>query len=92
MNKLIRPAIAATLTVFLALSCAMIAFSTKPPIPNNPNGAALFVETTATPPVKVDRSVAGSTDGIILMGGVIVLIVLIPIILQRKAWTKEDPS
>ncbi|MDX1379425.1 MAG: hypothetical protein R3307_11290 [Anaerolineales bacterium] len=86
MKNLIRPAILFTLAIFLALSCALIAFSTRPPDTGNPVGAALFVQTTATSQVEEDRSEVGSTDEIIIMGGVIAAIILIPILLQRKAW------
>jgi len=92
MNRLIRPAIIAVLMTFLAFSCAMIAFSTKPSLQQNQPGAALFTQTTSSPPVEEDRSEVGSTDGIILMGGVIVLIVLIPILVQRRSWIPRDES
>ena len=52
-------------------------------------------EATATPTVSTDTIVAaaeavedvGSTDGIMLMAVVIVMIVIIPILLRRKAWS-----
>ena len=91
MKRLVRPAITAALTILIVLSCTVIAFSVKPPIlNNNAVGAALFVQTTPTPTVEEDRSEVGSTDEIVVMGGVIVMIVLIPIILQRKAWTQNE--
>jgi len=34
----------------------------------------------------------GSTDGIIILGGVIVLIVIVPIVLYRKAWMHPSSS
>ena len=92
MNKLIRPAIITVLAIFLALSCTMIAFSTKAPDLGNPTGAALFVQTTPTPPIEEDRSEVGSTDEIVIMGGVIALIVLLPILAQRKSWMRTDQS
>ena len=92
MEKLIRPAIILALTIFLALSCAMIAFSTKPPSLKNATGAALFMQTTPTPPIEADRSEVGSTDEIVVMGGVIAVIVLLPLLLQRKAWMKKDQA
>jgi len=90
MNKLIRPAMIAVLSIFLLVSCAVIAYSTKAPVINNTTGAAFFVQTTPSPPVEEDRSEVGSTDEIVIMGAVIVTIVLIPILLQRKAWAKKD--
>jgi len=92
MKKLIRPAIVIALTVFLALSCAMIAFSTKPPSVNKLTEAAFLIQATPTPPVEEDRSEVGSTDGIIIMGGVIALIVLLPILAQRKSWMRTELS
>ena len=92
MKKLIRPAIIASLIIFLALSCTMIAFSTKAPVINSSIGAAFFVQTTPAPPAEEDKSEVGSTDEIIVMGGVIVTIVLIPILLQRKAWMQKDQA
>lgn len=90
MNKLIRPAIIAVLFIFLLMSCAVVAFSTKAPVINNATGASFFVQTTPTPLIEEDQSEVGSTDEIIFMGAVIVTIVLIPILLQRKAWAKQD--
>jgi len=90
MNKLVRPAIIFALTIFLALSCAIIAFSTKPPTLTNETGATLFMQATPTPPIEEDNSEVGSTDEIVVMGGVIAVIVLLPLILQRKAWAQKD--
>ena len=55
----------------------------------------LAQEATTTPTVPTDRVIAtvearnevGSTDGIMLMAVVIVLIVIIPILIGRKAWS-----
>ena len=52
-------------------------------------------DVTATPTSQIGTIVAeadaredvGSTDGIMIMAVVIVLIVIIPILLQRKAWS-----
>jgi hypothetical protein len=41
-----------------------------------------------TPTVTGDVSRIGSTDGIVLMGIVIVLIIIMPIWLRRKTWAK----
>jgi len=46
-------------------------------------GAARVLQTTLTPPAQ-EVSEIGSTDGIVLMGILIVLIIVIPVILQRK--------
>jgi hypothetical protein len=57
--------------------------------------ASFAQEGTATPTALTDklnaraeaRDEAGSTDGIMLMAIVIVMIVIIPILIRRKAWT-----
>lgn len=54
---------------------------------NNPTGAALIFQTTATPQAE-DESEVGSTDGIVVLGGVIALIVIIPIFLRRNEWMR----
>ncbi len=41
--------------------------------------------TTPTPQTE-DRSVIGSTDQIVVMGGVISAIIIIPILAGRKSW------
>ena len=51
----------------------------------NPGTAAFFFQTTPTPQPK-DLSQIGSTDGIAVMGFFIALIIVIPILLQRKSW------
>ena len=37
---------------------------------------------------KGDQTVSGSTDGVLLMGVIIVLIILIPIITTRQRWMR----
>jgi len=51
--------------------------------------AVLFQQSTPTPQVK-DVSEIGSTDGIIILGGVLVLIVIVPIFLYRKSWMQPQ--
>ena len=50
--------------------------------------AALDFQATVTPPPE-DRSEIGSTDGIVAMGGVIALIVILPILARRKYWIRQ---
>jgi hypothetical protein len=47
--------------------------------------AALLIQPTKTPQPE-GLSEIGSTDGIIVMGFVIALIIIIPILLRRKSW------
>jgi hypothetical protein len=49
--------------------------------------AAPTALTTAVTATAEARSDAGSTDGIMLMGVVIMLIVIIPILLRRQSWS-----
>ena len=94
MNKLIRPAIILASAIFLTLACAVVAFSTKAPVLNNTTAAAfvLQVQETPTPQVEEDNSEVGSTDEIVIMGGVIAAIVLLPLLLRREVWMKNDPT
>ncbi|HKJ38512.1 MAG TPA: hypothetical protein VJ972_07035 [Anaerolineales bacterium] len=92
MSKLIRPAIIAVLVILLALSCTVVAFSTKAPALGKSTGAAFFLQTTPTPPIEEDQSEVGSTDEIVIMGGVIALIVLLPILAQRRSWMQTKKS
>ena len=80
MKKLPRPLITIGIGLLLAL------FSTALPAADGPfSAAALFMQATA-PPVQKDLSEIGSTDGIVIMGFVIALIIITPILLRRKAW------
>lgn len=97
MNKLIRPAIIALSVIFLVLACTVVAFSAKAPLLNNTVGAAFMaqVQETPTPSVEVekeDNSEVGSTDEIVIMGGVIALIVLLPLLFRREAWIKNGKT
>ncbi len=51
-------------------------------------GAAALYQASTPTPIPEAVSQAGSTDGIMLMGVVIVLIVLLPILFRRSTWTK----
>ena len=54
--------------------------------PATPRATATARMATSTPIPVVDKSQPGSTDGVILMSFVIVLIVVIPILLQRALY------
>lgn len=77
--------IGAALTHSLAMQSFGPAFDTR---------ASLLLQTTATPQPddEKDRSEVGSTDGIVVMGVVIVLIVAIPILVRRKHWMRQSAS
>ena len=84
MKKLARPAITLILSLTLALLSAALT-SPAPVLPLPVLSGATLQQATPTPPAK-DHSEIGSTDGIVLMGGIIVLIVFIPILINRKTW------
>jgi hypothetical protein len=85
MKKLVRPALMIGLSLFLALMSAALTCSAQASPLRNLSGAAALFQTTPTPQV-VDKSEVGSTDQIVIMGGVIVLIIIAPIFISRKAW------
>ena len=91
-NKFIRLAIILVPVFFLVLACTSIAFSAKAPTLNNTLTGSFVAQAqeTPTPPITEDNSEVGSTDGIIIMGGVIAVIVLLPILLHRNAWVQDD--
>ena len=89
MRKFIRPFIILFFSLILALACTGFTYTTGLSGFTNQTGAALFFQTTSTPQIEEDKSVVGSTDGIVIMGGVITLIVLVPILARRKAWMKS---
>lgn len=81
---MIRPLIIIGISLALALACAVI--SAVIPLTDHSNLAAAFLlQTPATPPPQ-DQSVVGSTDGIVVMGVITVLIVIVPILVRRKSW------
>jgi hypothetical protein len=82
-----RPLITIGLGLVLALFSAALTYSAPPSTQASFGSAAFFLQPTPTPPPK-DLSVVGSTDGIIAMGFVIALIIIIPILLQRRSWTE----
>jgi hypothetical protein len=90
MKRLTRPAIIIGVSLLIALSSAAITYTAKISSLGYSTTASLLLQTTPTPKVEEDRSEVGSTDKIVIMGGVITLIVLIPILTQRKAWMRTE--
>ncbi|MCI0554858.1 MAG: hypothetical protein L0287_28245 [Anaerolineae bacterium] len=85
MKKLMRSAMVIGISFMAALSSATLTYITPPAMQLDFPAAAFFQQPTSTPQVE-GVSEIGSTDGIILLGGVIVLIVIVPIFLYRKSW------
>ena len=88
MKRFLRPAIIILISLSLALASAAATFiALQPSVGNHISAAAFFLQTTPTPE-QVDRSEVGSTDGIVVMGFVLAAIVLLPILLRRRAWSQ----
>lgn len=90
MKRFLRPTAIITLSLLIALAGTAVTYTNKISGSNDLTTASLFFQTAPTPTVEVDRSEVGSTDGIVVMGGVIVLIVLVPILVRYKAWMRQD--
>ncbi|HEX9331078.1 MAG TPA: hypothetical protein VF896_04255 [Anaerolineales bacterium] len=89
MKRLMRSIITIGLGLVLALFSAGLTYSAQPTMQGNIANGAFLLQPTTTPQPK-DHSVIGSTDGIIAMGIIIALIIIIPILLQRKFWMQMD--
>lgn len=86
--SLVRPIITIGLGFLIALLSAALTFSTPPALEGTFGSTAFFTQPTSTPQPN-DLSEIGSTDGIIIMGFLIVLIIIVPILLRRKAWMEN---
>ena len=83
--SLVRPILTLGVGLLLALLSAALTYSAPPALHGNLAGTAFFLQPTKTPQPQ-DLSEIGSTDGIVVMGFVIALIIIIPILLRRKSW------
>jgi hypothetical protein len=88
MKRTIRPFISIILGFVLALSSAALTYSTPPALQGTFGGTAFFLQSSSAPPPQ-ELSEIGSTDGIVIMGFAIVLIIIVPIFLQRKKWMEN---
>jgi hypothetical protein len=93
MKSILRPMlilIVISLLIFLAVSFSRIGYAqaTQSGTANFANGA-FTLQATATAPAETDRSEIGSTDWITVMSFGIVAIVIIPILIKRKSWSKD---
>ena len=84
--SLVRPIITLGLGALLALFSAALTYSAPPALEGTFSAAALFMLQPTSTPQPNDLSEIGSTDGIVIMGILIALIVVVPILLRRKAW------
>jgi hypothetical protein len=90
-KKLVRYSMVLGISLMIALFSAALTYITPPALQLDFPAAAFFQQPTSTPQVE-DVSEIGSTDGIIVLGGVIVLIVLVPIFFYRKSWIHTSSS
>jgi hypothetical protein len=90
MKKSIRPSIFLLTSILLILINAAFSQSIagKSFKLTDSVGKVLSYQTTNTPPPKQDKSEIGSTDGITILGFVIVMIIVLPILIKRKEWTQ----
>ena len=87
--SLVRALITLGLALLLALLSAALTYSTHPAMQATFGGAAFFMMQPTSTPKPEDLSEIGSTDGIVIMGFLIALIVIIPILVRRKSWMEN---
>ena len=90
MRVFLRFTVIISLALLLALTLTLFtrSIAAQSSHLNDNTGAAFLFQSTSTPQ-PTDQSEIGSTDGIIAMGGVIVLIVVITILMRRRDWTRR---
>lgn len=84
-----RPAVIFGMSLILTLFSVSLSYLTPPDMRGDFSAAAFFQQPTSTPQVE-DVSEIGSTDEILALGGIIVLIVIVPIFLYRKSWMQTQ--
>jgi energy-coupling factor transporter transmembrane protein EcfT len=89
IRKLVRPIITVGLGLVLALFSAALTYSAPPNLQRDLASAEFFLQPTTTPESE-DLSEIGSTDGIVVMGLVIALIIVIPILVRRNSWIEPQ--
>jgi hypothetical protein len=87
--SLVRPLITVAIGILLALLSAALTYSAPPAMDGTMDVPAFFVMQPTSTPQPNDLSEIGSTDGIVVMGFVIALIVIVPIVLRRKSWLES---
>jgi len=73
----------ASLFIALVIALAVVTFDLPVVSAQNMGAASISLQTTPTPAAE-GVSEIGSTDGIFIMGAVIVLIVIMPVLFYRK--------
>lgn len=90
MKRLIRPTAILVIGLLVALLSAAVTHTGRTEGSGYSATTSYFLDTAPAQPLEDDQSVMGSTDGIVAMGGIIVLIILIPIVVQRKSWMRAE--
>jgi Fe2+ transport system protein B len=85
MKRLMPSLITIVLSLVLALFTAALTYSAPSEARTDRTVGNFFTQVTPTPQ-SADRSVIGSTDQIVIMGGVISAIIIVPILASRKSW------
>ncbi len=81
--RILQPALVIGMGIVLAIAAAIF------PLLNDPQPAVSALQHAPTPTATIHAvSQAGSTDGITILGFLIVAIVIIPILLRKQVWTK----
>jgi hypothetical protein len=85
IEKTMKSSSLITISILVILAATLIAatFGRPPAFADGPGTRALRGQVTATP-LAGDRSVIGSTNGIVVLGVLIVLIVTVPLIFRRR--------
>lgn len=86
MKSLLRPTIIILASLAIAFVSAAVTFTPRVSSSSYYSATAAYFLQNTPNLQEEDRSVVGSTDGIVVMGGIIVLIVLVPVLLKRGAW------
>jgi hypothetical protein len=85
MKRLTPSLFTIVLSLVLALFTAALTYSAPSEAQAGITAGDFFMQGTPTSQSE-DRSVIGSTDQIVVMGGVISAIIIVPILLSRKSW------
>lgn len=90
MKKNTRTFVIIILALLLALTLTAFtqSLASRASLTQAKTGASFFFQATTTPEPE-DQSEIGSTDGIVIMGGVIAFIIVIPILARRKRWARQ---
>jgi hypothetical protein len=85
MKRLMPSLITIAISLGLALFTAALTYSAPSEARTDVTTDNFLQQATPTPQ-PADQSVIGSTDQIVVMGGVISAIIIVPILLSRKSW------